>query len=116
MSVITWTQPPNMDVPVNLPALPELPDTNDTDAMLHYLGILQEYLQKQNQAIEAVATENSEMREFLSDMLDAIKELDRDAINGLATVPATAGGAYTAAEQTMLNALATRFNSLLGAL
>jgi hypothetical protein len=116
MSVISWTQPPNMDVPINLPALPELPDTKKPDEVLHYLGTLHSYLQMQNQALEAVAIEKAELREFLSEVLDAIKELDRDAINGLAAVPATAGGAYTAAEQTMLNTVANRLNSLLGAL
>lgn len=74
---------------------------------------LDDWLRQVKQAVETLARPNVEAQSFLDDVLSAIKELDRDAINDLDSVTETAGGTYTANEQTMLTNLKTAVNGLL---
>lgn len=74
---------------------------------------LDDWLRQVKQAVDQMARPNKEVQDFLDDVLQSIKELDRDAINDLSSVTETAGGTYTANEQTMLTNLKTAVNGLL---
>lgn len=102
MGRISWA-----NAPVLAPSLriPEPPETDNP--------ALNDWMRQVHQALETVAQPNPEAQSFLDDLLDAVKELDRDAINDLTSVSETAGGSYTANEQTMLTNLKTAVNGLL---
>lgn len=59
------------------------------------------------------STGNAELDHFLSDLLEAIRDLDRQGLAAVAAVTETAGGTYGANEQAMLAALKAAVNGIL---
>ena len=102
MGRLSWQNAPVMAPQVSIPEPPQ----TDNPA-------LNDWMQQVYQAIQTIAQPNVEAQTFLDDLADAVKEIDRDAINALDSISDTAGATYTAAEQTMLANLKTAVNGLL---
>ena len=62
---------------------------------------------------KAPDTGNPELNRFLDDLLNVVKEIDRQALNALTQVGESASPTYTGNEQTMLNNLKTAVNGIL---
>ncbi len=102
MSRLSWHNAPVLAPQV---AIPEPPQTDNP--------ALNDWMRQVYQAMQAVSQPNVEVQNFLDDLVDTVKEIDRDAINDLDSVSETAGAAYTANEQAMLANLKTAVNGLL---
>lgn len=102
MGRISW---PN--APVVAPSL-RIPDPPQTDN-----PALNDWMQQVQQALQEVSRPNVEVQNFLDDLLDVVKDMDRDALSALSSVTETAGATYTANEQTMLANLKTAVNGVL---
>lgn len=102
MGRISWANAPVLAPSIRIP---EPPDTDNP--------ALNDWMRQVYQALDAVSRPNTEAQNFLDDVLDAVKELDRDSINDLDSITETAGATYTANEQTMLTNLKTAVNGLL---
>ncbi len=102
MGRLSW-----QNAPVVAPVV-SIPDPPQTDN-----PALNDWMRQVQQAMQTVSRPNVEVQNFLDDLVDAVKEMDRDAINDLDSVTETAGATYTANEQTMLANLKTAVNGLL---
>jgi len=102
MSRIAWSTAPSLQRRISVPPPPSTDDP-----------AVQDWMQQVSQALAQLSEPDAELQSFLDDVLSTIKELDRDGINALSSISDTAGGAYTAAEQTMLANLKTAVNGLL---
>lgn len=102
MGRISWANAPVLSQQVSIPDPPQ----TDNPA-------LNDWMRQVQQALQQIAQPNTEVQNFLDDMLDSVKELDRDGISALSSVSETAGATYTANEQTMLASLKTAVNGLL---
>lgn len=102
MSRLSWVTAPVMATRVSIPTPPQ----TDNPA-------LNDWMQQVYQAVQTLSEPNAEAQAFLDDLVDIVKELDRDGLNDLSQISETAGAAYTANEQTMLANLKTAVNGLL---
>lgn len=102
MGRLSWVAAPVMNTRVSIP---DPPQTDDP--------ALNDWMQQVHQALQTLGEPNAEAQAFLDDLVDIVKDIDRDSINSLSSVSETAGAAYTANEQTMLANLKTAVNGLL---
>jgi hypothetical protein len=102
MGRLSWQSAPVLAPQVSIPEPPQ----TDNPA-------LNDWMQQVYQAVQGLAEPNTEVQTFLDDIVDTVKELDRDSLNDLSTISETAGATYTANEQTMLANLKTAVNGLL---
>ena len=102
MGRIAWSRVPSLRVPLRLA---DPPDTEDL--------ALTDWMQQAKTAMERLAEGNAELESFLDDVLDTIKNLDRDGLAGVTEIADTADVTYSANEVTMLNNLKTAVNGIL---
>ena len=102
MGRLSWVAAPVIVQPIVIPDPPQ----TDNQAV-------NDWMQKVKEAVERASQPNVEAQTFFDDLILAVKELDRDAINDLSSISETAGATYTANEQTMLANLKTAVNGLL---
>jgi len=102
MGRLSWQSAPVLAPQVSIPEPPQ----TDNPA-------LNDWMRQVYQAVQGLSNPNTEVQNFLDDIVDTVKEIDRDAINDLDSVTETAGATYTANEQTMLANLKTAVNGLL---
>ena len=101
MSRIAWAKPPTLGVTVNVPAPPQ------TDNMA-----LNDWMQKVHAAISAISQDKMEMQEFLNDVLNIIKSMDRDGLQSIVAVTGAADAVYSVNETDLINALVVAVNAL----
>lgn len=102
MGRLSWVNAPTIQP---LVTVPDPPPTDDP--------ALADWMRQVKQALDTLAQPNAEAQAFLDDLIDVVKEIDRDSLNDLDTISDTAGATYTTAEQTMLANLKTAVNGLL---